>query len=298
MLIKLDQIEHGKSIQQSVADLQSEVNSRKTEFATDEDIQNLIPEKNQSTLVLTPTYSEQILLSDYDENMNDKVDSTGKLPWDVIDFKYVTSAKFLFDKASWQLSSTPKLINTQNVRSFYNAFSAKSSLINIQAFDNLESCKNLYGAFNMCNNLENVPDFPKISYEADCSWMFGNCESLQKAPAIAGYMGKTSYMFDGCRKLVTVPEYDLSSCKEMKNMFYNCESLTGEFPWEIDLSSIKDVSNMSSMFGNTGITKITFKNVRKALNPDEADNTLNGSSLASHIGLPNAEIIVKNYLNR
>ena len=52
------------------------------------------------------------------------------------------------------------------------------------------------------------------------------------------------YMFEGCSKLITIPQLNTSKVKNMKNMFYDCASLTS-----IPQLNTNNVIDMSNMFG-------------------------------------------------
>ena len=97
-------------------------------------------------------------------------------------------------------------------------------------------------------------------------------------------------MFMSCEALGTVPEYNLSKCTDISKMFSGCGNLIGEFPWEIDMSSITSSAGVDSMFKNTRITKVTFKNVPQCI------QELTPTAIASAIGNANIVVTIKNTL--
>ena len=52
----------------------------------------------------------------------------------------------------------------------------------------------------------------------------------------------TSYMFDSCKNLISIPELNTSNVTNMRNMFNNCNSLT-TIP-QLDTINVKDMRNM------------------------------------------------------
>lgn len=327
MLVKLNQIEHGEKLAETINELQNKVINNyydktqidqkitdaaaggkvdlsgyakkedivKTEFATEEEINSLVPTSNKNVLILNPTTDNTPYFSHYNDKAWDIVKSTGRLPWDEIDFSYITKAQFTFNTSNvGNLTEAPVITNLENIRSCRYLYYYQEKLESVSPLDSLINCDDFYQAFAGCQNLKSVSDF-KVAYKADCSWAFYYCKSLTKAPNISGKIGKANCMFEDCPNLTDVPEYDLSACKDMYCMFYGCSGLKGEFPWEIDLSSVKTTGDLSSMFYNTGITKVTLKNVPQSLNPDNPDNVLNGSTLSNVLGGNSLEVIVKNY---
>ena len=88
----------------------------------------------------------------------------------------------------------------------------------------------------------------------------------------------TSFMFDSCRKLTTIPQLDTSKVTLMQYMFNYCDELTS-IP-ELDTSK---VTNMSSMFYNCG--KLTSIPQLNAANVTGFDDVLHGCYKLTSIGL-------------
>ena len=262
------------------------------QYAAREDLVALIPKEIENTVTLFPSFATNMGLIDYDEDICKKVKTEGKVPWDAIDFSYVTKSDYLLGAGniSNNLMVAPKMINTENVETFLDLFQHQIGLVSVQAFDSLESCLSLNGMFDACENLAVIPDFPKMKDGADCSFMFYKCKKLGAAPVIPGYIGKARCMFMSCEALGTVPEYNLSKCTDISKMFSGCGNLIGEFPWEIDMSSITSSAGVDSMFKNTRITKVTFKNVPQCI------QELTPTAIASAIGNANIVVTIKNTL--
>ncbi len=276
-------------------------------FATTSEIITLIP--TGKTLTLLP-FEYGVSLCAYYKNGDNSiykgfVKGNEKLPWDIIDCRYILNLNRLFDDSNTaytSLTKIPKVINTSNAISLGNFFSNQAQISTVPAFDDLSKCKNISYMFEFCANLREVPDFPHSSENINVRGMFNQCHKLEKAPKIYGYIEDASHMFNCCESLKEVPEYDLSRCKNMNAMFYNCKSLPSEFPWAIDLQGLPNGEDcrggIGSMFGCSSVKKIKLKNVPQSLNPDNPDNVLNGSTLKSCLGYSssdNVEITIENY---
>ncbi len=75
----------------------------------------------------------------------------------------------------------------------------------------------------------------------------------------------TSYMFDSCKNLISIPELNTGNVTNMRNMFNNCNSLT-----TIPQLDTGNVTNMRSMFQNCFLLKkidITY------MHPSEESNS-------------------------
>ena len=90
----------------------------------------------------------------------------------------------------------------------------------------------------------------------------------------------TSFMFDSCRKLTTIPKLDTSNVTLMQYMFNYCTELTS-IP-ELDTSN---VTNMSNTFNNCG--KLTSIPQLNAVNVTDFDSMLYGCYGLTSIGLYN-----------
>jgi hypothetical protein len=272
------------------------------QVSTKEEVVGIIPKEETNVLKIYPTTYEtcnyvydDLGIPHFEEEKykiaSEHAKTEGRIPWDAIDFSYVIEdrdTKSLF----WgilanDIKVAPKLINTESVESLASFFRMNKELIEVQPFGNLKNCCCFTSMFEDCEKLSTIPDFPQVCDGVVCDRMFYNCYALKAAPAIHGRIGEATSMFYNCRSLETVPEYDLSKCESMSSMFCNCESLAGEFPWEIDLSSIYFVNSLSSMFKGTKVTKATFKNVPK-------DFTM--EAIASSISDNSIEVVIKNVL--
>ena len=88
----------------------------------------------------------------------------------------------------------------------------------------------------------------------------------------------TSFMFDSCGKLTTIPQLDTSKVTLMQYMFNYCDELTS-IP-ELDTSK---VTNMANMFYNCG--KLTSIPQLNAVNVTRFDDMLYGCYKLTSIGL-------------
>ena len=283
-----------------------------TEFATSEEVKQLISSDLADTLELYDKQDIANAVNNYKVDgishpaIYNYIQENKKLPWKRIDYSYLTDASFSFGSFSGHdiVTEAPKMIGTKNIKSFRNFYAYCYELTKIEAFDDLNNCNDFYYLFAGDSKLKEIPDFPRVAYKAYCGWMFYNCSCLIKAPAIPGTIGNAGDMFYGCEKLEEIPEYDLSHCEDMTCMFYGCKSLPEEFPWAIDLSAINPKPGMSrgisSMFAYDGNTsKVHFKNVHQAFNPDNPNNCLGGSTLESIVfsGKQDVQVIIDNYLD-
>lgn len=322
-------------------------------YATREDLVDLVPEteNDNNTLVLLP--SPRITLNDYDEDLRSKVDSTGRLPWDTIDFSYVTDVESLFsaDEIGENLTVVPELKHTEHVQNLRKFFFGQKNLTETPAFENLNDCQCLSEMFSGCSKLKIIPDFPELHCAVSCYQTFYNCSELETAPVIPGVISSLQYtfakctslktvpvikladmkslfgpysvmyadgafsdcseleeapeiqgtmnsvtsMFHNCKKLKTVPEYDTSECVYFRNMFSDT-ALSGEFPWEIDASSLHSISDTYYMFDNTSVTKVIFKNVRASVRK-EIEKYPRPWQALNYYNLSSIEAVVKNYLD-
>ena len=260
-------------------------------FATRPEVESLIPHEQ----ILTFYGDDERLSQKYKtySEYESYLTVNKRLPWDVIDCSYRTKLDWLFSSSpEAYLKELPKIINCEMVTSARNAFSS-----NLRVVPKLKFSKDvdMYYAFANNSYIQDASDIEAPAVVG--TYMFYFCGNLEKAPAkIKKLIGDCNSMFYYCKKLTSFPEYDTSQCTNMCSLFYGT-GLEGEFPWAIDLSSITKTTGIGLMFSSTNITKVTFKNVRKVFNPDNPDNVLNGSTLATHIGNSNIEVVVNNYLS-
>jgi len=132
---------------------------------------------------------------------------------------------------------------------------------------NLSSCTNLSYAFRSCLNVESFPpiiapncsnasfmlaDNPRLEYLPAIRLnttgtvigqsMFRNNYALKELVELPGVSFSTAdYMIASCFNTKSIPNYDFSSCTNIKGLFNGCYSLK-EIPDTLDFSSATDVS--------------------------------------------------------
>ncbi len=304
MYIKLSQIEQGEKIEKSINDLDNKAN--KADVYTKEDIDKMFasPESVRDLIhtsdpkIVIPTTDGWATPYNYNHTTYDEykefIDTNKKLPWDVIDCYYLTSLAHFFDAYIHQnIGVVPALINYDMVNDISHMFTSNPLIVNapelkmsypgrIKADFSFEYCYKLKDASSI--------NVHALSGRGTFLW----CGELEKAPVAESLFGNCEEMFNHCTKLSEVPKYDTYECENMSSMFAYCESLKGEFPWTIDCMNVEE-NGLGFMFGGTGITKVTLKNVPQAYNPDNPNNKLGESNLGAVLGDKNIEVVVENY---
>ena len=170
------------------------------------------------------------------------------------------------------------------------------------------SCKNMFKyATGSKNNapLKVVPDFSKFTNNLlITSYAFADCVNLLTAVNITKWntskVVDMSYMFSGCSKLTTVPEFDCSAVRNVDGMFYSCSKLTtvpnmncynlrtfnySGTTWLQTTSSVKSIgelrcdsiADVRTIFGSTTNNNITYfggaKNLGKMYNVSNTAGT-------------------------
>ena len=102
-------------------------------------------------------------------------------------------------------------------------------------------------------NGEFIKQFDLTNKNGKFGCMFKNCKNLQHGPNLTDTINDVYAMFNGCEKLISVPNYDTSKCKNFTDLFNGCEKL-------ISVPNLKIYNNYSD---NTGATFArVFKNCK------------------------------------
>ena len=89
-----------------------------------------------------------------------------------------------------------------------------------------------------------VEIFPYLEQQTDLTGIFENCKSLTTVSQFdTSNVTDMSSMFNGCTSLQTVPQFDTSKVTDMSSMFRDCTSLQ-----TVPLFDTSNVTNMASMF--------------------------------------------------
>lgn len=103
-------------------------------------------------------------------------------------------------------------------------------------------------------------DFSNKHY-TNTSYMFNGCTSLTTVPLLdLSEVTTTSSMFSGCSSLTTVPLFDLSKATTTSYMFFHCTSLT-----TVPLFDLSKVSSIQGMFNTcTSLTTVPLFDLSSA----------------------------------
>ena len=159
----------------------------------------------------------------------------------------------------------------EGIRNIYDNYATATYFSDHFDLRNVKSIKNL---FSGCSNLIETPILENTSSIETMVYTFYGCSKLEKAPNIDSHNITDMYgAFSNCSSLNEIPTIDTSKCTVFDNMFEGCTSLPSVFPWTIDCSSL-DISHygyppedgsepwgVTSMFENSSVTEVTFKNV-------------------------------------
>ncbi len=205
----------------------------------------------------------------FDRSWSSILDSSSK--------ENITSIEFLYEIPVGYVD-TSKTINGIKLYKFEN----DSNKIAFICQENIKvDCKYL---FANCKELETI-NFKNFDTSESTSMqnMFLNCENLTNLDLSTfntNEVNRLDCMFQGCQKLsyIDLSSFDTSKVIIMNQMFCECKSLTDSFG--INGTSIKigdsfkttNVNNISSMFAQSGITKVDMSMF------DLSNLTTNGTS--------------------
>lgn len=142
------------------------------------------------------------------------------------------------------------LLDTANVTDFSNLFQVCPKLTSVPLFDTARGV-NMNSMFAGCSSLETIPQFCTSSCTTmkQMFSMFATATNtvpmnLREVPLLdTRNVENMVYMFYGCHKLVTVPEYATGKVTTMQHMFAKCTNLV-----EVPLFDTTAVATMSYMF--------------------------------------------------
>ena len=172
-----------------------------------------------------------------------------------VDTSTVTSMYDMFYYCDKLTALDVSNFDTSNVTKMNSMFSACYSLtaLDVSKF-NTSNVTNMLSMFGGCKCLTalDVSNF-NTSNVTDMNGMFSGCSSLTALDVSNFDMAAVTNMnsmFNGCSSMTSITGFmnkNLSSCKSMKNMFFNCYNLK-----TIDFSgaNLSSVTNMSNMFDN------------------------------------------------
>ena len=118
-----------------------------------------------------------------------------------------------------------------------------------------------YGFNSAFKTLYSLDNFSNTSNVTDISSMFDNCRNLINIPNFdTSNVINMSSMFSKCYNLTNIPNFDTSNVTDMSSMFYNCDNLT-IIP-NFDTSNVTDMYRMFAYCSNlTVIPNINTLNV-------------------------------------
>lgn len=202
------------------------------------------PVEEISVANLDRSVRKDMVLKDIGENIK-KVKLYGSINWINADsdLRYKENHERIVIWNDAQLEDLVGLKTVHELR-FYgltfldDSIGNASELVSIDKITGTEIAKSMRGMFSRCKKLSSVPAFSLAACE-DASQLFKNCAVLSG-----------------------IPELDLSHVPNMKEMFYGCRMFPADFPWVIDLSSVKDADSIKNMFLCSSVRNVKFKNAR------------------------------------
>lgn len=145
---------------------------------------------------------------------------------DGLDTSEATDFSSMFTYCS-PIRTIPKFDTSKGVR-FISMF---QNAISLESIPELDTSAGVY-FMNMFMNCGALTHIPKLNTSSGTTFtrMFRGCVSLESVPELDTSAGTYfSQMFDGCIALKSIPSLDITnadSSSELKDIFYNCASLT------------------------------------------------------------------------
>lgn len=134
------------------------------------------------------------------------------------------------------------VFKTNKSLSLAKFFKGLSRLIKIQNFE-ANNIVNTAGMFSGCSNLKKIPQLD-TSKVTDMNSMFFGCNSMVEAPLLnTSIVTNMNGMFSSCTNLEIIPQYITDSVLSMEGMYNNCVSLPKKIKVD-NLSSCKNIANM------------------------------------------------------
>ena len=128
------------------------------------------------------------------------------------------------------------------------------------------------GLFARLVKLQNVEISNTITSVTNTSFMFESCDNLPTVPLFnTANVTNMSYMFYFCFGLQTVPLFNTANVITMSNMFNNCDQLQ-----TVPLFNTANVTNMSAMFaGSPGLETVPLFNTASVTDMGSMFNSCN-----------------------
>lgn len=141
----------------------------------------------------------------------------------MFDLASCTNAQHIFVASS---IPSVKLVNTDKVTDFSDAFFECTNLTSVNLFDT-RATVNMNGMFCSCSSITSVPKYDTRNV-TDMGDMFNGCTNLTTIPLFnTSKVTDFSDMAKDCTSISSVPLFDTSMAERMSRMFSGCRAVTG-----------------------------------------------------------------------